>query len=73
MKNKIERLTEHYERIIFLNSVYHYTQSGNPKIEKYYKLLKQIRTQFILNGFNPSTRTKLFNPMLNPLKQLKSC
>ena len=67
MKNKIERLTEHYERIIFLNSVHHYTQSGNPKIEKYYKLLKEIKTQ------TTTQRIKFFNPIINPINQLKSC
>lgn len=66
MKNKIERLTDHYERIIFLNSIYHYAQSGNPKIDKFYKLLLQIKTQTI------TQRNKFFNPILKPVQQLKN-
>lgn len=64
MKN---RLNKHYEKLIYLNSVNHYTQTGNPKIEKYYKLLKEIKTQTI------TQRIKFFNPIINPINQLKSC
>ena len=64
MKN---RLNKHYEKLIYLNSVNHYTQTGNPKIEKYYKLLKEIKTQTI------TQRIKFFNPIINPIKQLKQC
>lgn len=67
MKSKTTRLKEHRERLIFLNSVNHYTQSGNDKIEKYYKLLKEIKTQTI------TQRNKFFNPIINPINQLKSC
>jgi hypothetical protein len=67
MKSKTTRLKEHHERLIFLNSVNHYTQSGNPKIDKYYKLLKAIKTQTIIQ------RNLFFNPIINPLKQLKQC
>ena len=74
MKNKTARLKEHHERIIFLNSVNHYTQSGNAKIEKYYKLLKEIQKRiFIVNNFTPINPNSFFNPIINPIKQLKSC
>lgn len=63
----MERLEQHRERLIYLNSINHYTQTGNPKIEKYYKLLKEIRTQ------TTTQRNKFFNPIINPLNQLKSC
>ena len=43
--NKYNRLEEHRERLIFLNNVNHYTQNGHLKIEKYYKLLLQIRKE----------------------------
>jgi hypothetical protein len=65
--NKTARLKEHHEKLIFLNSINHYTQSGNPKIDKYYKLLKAIKMQTIIQ------RNLFFNPIINPLKQLKSC
>jgi hypothetical protein len=65
--NKTARLKEHHERLIFLNSINHYTQTGNPKIKKYYKLLKTIKTQTI------TQRNLFFNPIINPLKQLKQC
>jgi hypothetical protein len=61
------RLKQHYEKLIFLNSVNHYTQSGNPKIDKYYKLLKAIKAQTI------TQRNLFFNPIIKPLKQLKQC
>jgi hypothetical protein len=74
MKSKTSRLKEHHERLIFLNSINHYTQSGNPKIEKYYKLLKEIQKRiFILNNYSPINPKSFFNPIINPLKQLKSC
>ena len=72
MKNKTARLKEHHERIIYLNSVNHYMQSGNAKIEKYYKLLLQIKNDiFKINNYKPYT--KQFNPIINPIKQLKQC
>ena len=72
MKSKTTRLKEHHERLIFLNSVNHYTQSGNAKIEKYYKLLLQIKNDiFKINNYKPYT--KQFNPIINPINQLKSC
>ena len=71
--NKTARLKEHHERIIFLNSVHHYTQSGNPKIEKYYKLLKEIQKRiFIVNNFTPINPNSFFNPIINPIQQLKN-
>jgi hypothetical protein len=63
----MERLNQHRERLIFLNSINHYTQIGNPKIQKYYKLLLQIKAQ------TTTQRNLFFNPIINPLKQLKSC
>ena len=73
MKSKTTRLKEHHERIIFLNSVHHYTQSGNNKIEKYYKLLKEIQKRiFILNNYSPINANSFFNPILPPIKQLKT-
>ncbi len=63
------RLKQHYEKLIYLNSVHHYTQSGNAKIDKYYKLLKEIRKEFIVNSYNPAS---FFNPTLNPIQQLKN-
>ena len=70
--NKTARLKEHHEKIILLNSVHQYTASGSPKIEKYYKLLKQIQKQiFIINNFTPASPQAFFNPILNPIKQLK--
>ena len=71
--NKTVRLNQHRERLIFLNSVNHYTQSGNPKIEKYYKLLKYIQKRiFIVNNFTPINPNSFFNPIINPINQLKS-
>ena len=73
MKSKTTRLKEHHERIIFLNSVNHYTQSGNNKIEKYYKLLKEIQKRiFIVNNFTPINPNSFFNPIINPIQQLKN-
>ena len=69
--NKTARLKEHNEKLIYLNSLNRYTQTGHPKIEKYYKLLLQIKTDiFRLNNYKPYTRT--FNPTLNQLEQLKN-
>lgn len=74
MKSKTTRLKEHHERLIFLNSVHHYTQSGNPKIDKYYNLLKEIQKRiFIVNNFTPINPNSFFNPIINPVKQLKQC
>ena len=71
--NKTARLKEHNERLIFLNSVNHYTQSGNPKIEKYYKLLLQIKNDiFKINNYKPINANSFFNPTLNPIQQLKN-
>ena len=71
--NKTVRLNQHRERLIFLNSVHHYTQSGNAKIEKYYKLLKDIQKRiFIVNNFTPINPNSFFNPIINPIKQLKN-
>jgi hypothetical protein len=61
------RLKQHYEKLIYLNSLNHYTQSGNPKIDKYYRLLKLIKSQFINQAVNPWSA---FDPTLNPIKQL---
>ena len=73
MKSKTTRLKEHREKIIFLNSVHHYTQSGNPKIDKYYKLLKEIQKRiFIVNNFTPINPQSFFNPIINPIQQLKN-
>ncbi len=65
MKN--DRIKQHYDKLIKLNSINHYTQSGNPKIDQYYRLLKQLRSQFIGLAYNPSI---FFDPTINPLKQL---
>ena len=73
MKSKTTRLKEHHERIIFLNSIHHYTQSGNPKIEKYFKLLKEIQKRiFIVNNYTPINPQSFFNPILSPIEQLKT-
>jgi hypothetical protein len=73
MKSKTTRLKEHHERLIFLNSVNHYTQSGNPKIDKYYKLLKEIQKRiFIINNYTPINPNSFFNPTLNAIQQLKN-
>ena len=73
MKSKTARLKEHHERLIYLNSVNHYTQSGNPKIEKYYKLLKEIHKRiFIINNYTPINPQSFFNPILKPIQQLKN-
>jgi hypothetical protein len=70
MKSKKTRLKEHNERLIFLNSINHYTQTGHPKIEKYFKLLMQIKNDiFKINNYKPYTRT--FNPTINSIQQLK--
>jgi len=70
MKSKTTRLKEHNERLIFLNSVNHYTQSGHPKIQKYFKLLLQIKNEiFRINNYKPYTRT--FNPTINTIQQIK--
>lgn len=71
---KTERLKQHHERLIFLNSINYYTQSGNPKIEKYFKLLLQIKKRiFIVNNYTPINPQSFFNPIINPIKQLKKC
>jgi len=33
------------KRLIRLNEINHYTQSGNPKIEKYYRLLLDVKKE----------------------------
>jgi hypothetical protein len=69
--NKTARLKEHNEKLIYLNSVHHYTQTGHPKIQKYFKLLLQIKNDiFKVNNYKPYTRT--FEPTLNQLDQLKT-
>lgn len=69
--NKTARLNQHRERLIFLNSVNHYTQSGNAKIEKYFKLLKEIQKRiFIVNNFTPINPAAFFNPIENPVTQV---
>lgn len=73
MKSKTTRLKEHHEKLIFLNSVNHYTQTGNPKIQQYYRLLKEIQKRiFIINNYTPINANSFFNPTLNAIQQLKN-
>lgn len=65
MKN--DRLKQHYDKLIKLNNINHYTQSGNHKIDQYYRLIKHLRSQFISQTFNPSS---FFDPTITPIKQL---
>lgn len=71
MKNKTVRLKEHHERVIFLNSVHHYTQSGNKKTAQYFRILKEIqRSIFIVNNYKPIKTNSFFNPIINPITQI---
>ena len=44
-KNRLESLINRRERLIELNQNYHYTQSGNAKIQKYYNCILAVRKE----------------------------
>ncbi len=42
---RLQQLRERREKLISLNHIHHYTQSGNEKIEKYYKCMLAIKKE----------------------------
>lgn len=43
--NRLQDLKNRRELLIELNLIHHYTQSSNPKIEKYYKCILYVRKE----------------------------
>lgn len=43
--NRLQTLKARHERLINANYLNHYTQLGNPKIDKYYKCLLAIKKE----------------------------
>lgn len=77
MPTRLQILRSQRERLIKFNEINHYTQSDNPQIGKYYKLLlstkKQINDMECVNVRPPKARVgmtvkglyNLTNPMPN--------
>lgn len=42
---RLQALKQRRERLIELNSINHYTQSGHAKIDKYYRLILSVKKQ----------------------------
>ena len=42
---RLQVLEERREKLILLNQINNFTQSGNPRIEKYFTLLKNIKRE----------------------------
>lgn len=42
---RLQTLKQRRERLIELNSINHYTQSGHAKIDKYYRLILSVKKQ----------------------------
>lgn len=70
-KNRLQTLKNRREKLIDLNLINQYTQSSNPKIQKYYNCILYIRKQ--INDLEcknaqplKKSTSKVFQGFLNP-------
>ena len=47
-QNRYRDLKNRLEKLIHLNNRFHFTQSGNPKIDQYYRCLLAVKKQLII-------------------------
>lgn len=70
-KNRLKTLESRYDLLLEANNTYHYTQSGNPKTAKYFKVLLRIKEQIAIErmvgrAINLKAKSRVRQGFLNP-------
>lgn len=69
--NRLKTLENRYDRLLEANNAYHYTQSGNPKTAKYFRVLLRIKQQIatermVGRAINLKATSRVRQGFLNP-------
>lgn len=70
-KNRLKTLESRYDLLLEANNTYHYTQSGNPKTAKYFKVLLRIKEliaieRMVGRAINLKATSRVRQGFLNP-------
>jgi hypothetical protein len=70
-QNRLKTLESRYDLLLEANNTFHYTQSGNPKTEKYFKVLLRIKQliaieRMVVRAINLKAKSKVRQGFLNP-------
>lgn len=69
--NRLKILENRYDRLLEANNTFHYTQSGNPRTAKYFKVLLRIKEQIAIErmvgrAVNLKATSRVRQGFLNP-------
>ncbi len=69
--NRLKTLENRYDRLLEANNTFHYTQSGNPRTAKYFKVLLRIKEQIAIErmvgrAINLKANSRVRQGFLNP-------
>ena len=70
-KNRLKTLESRYDLLLEANNVFHYTQSGNPRTAKYFKVLLRIKQliaieRMVGKAINLKATSRVRQGFLNP-------
>jgi hypothetical protein len=69
--NRLKTLENRYDRLLEANNTFHYTQSGNPRTAKYFKVLLRVKEQIAIErmvgrAINLKATSRVRQGFLNP-------
>lgn len=70
-QNRLKTLESRYDLLLEANNTYHYTQSGNPRTAKYFKVLLRIKEliaieRMVSKAINLKATSRVRQGFLNP-------
>lgn len=70
-QNRLKTLLSRYDLLLEANTTFHYTQSGNPKTAKYFKILLRIKEliaieRMVGRAINLKAKSRVRKGFLNP-------
>ncbi len=70
-QNRLKTLENRYDRLLEANNTFHYTQSGNPRTAKYFKVLLRIKQliaieRMVGRAINLKATSKVRQGFMNP-------
>lgn len=69
--NRLKTLENRYDRLLEANNTFHYTQSGNSRTAKYFKVLLRVKEQIAMErmvgrAINLKATSRVHQGFLNP-------